>query len=86
MLVDLLKVSILNGIVMGGGAGASIHGRFRVATENSVIIFLITSVLKHYGILFTLPYFKVHLPLTLRSGAAQLFSDLIYHEDLNMCL
>ncbi|CAL5331188.1 unnamed protein product [Camellia sinensis] len=29
-------VSILNGIVMGGGAGASIHGRFRVATENSV--------------------------------------------------
>ncbi|KAK6918105.1 Enoyl-CoA hydratase/isomerase domain, partial [Dillenia turbinata] len=30
------KVSILNGIVMGGGAGASIHGRFRVATENSV--------------------------------------------------
>ncbi|CAL5401428.1 unnamed protein product [Camellia sinensis] len=30
------QVSILNGIVMGGGAGASIHGRFRVATENSV--------------------------------------------------
>uniref|UniRef100_A0A7N2LD57 3-hydroxyisobutyryl-CoA hydrolase n=1 Tax=Quercus lobata TaxID=97700 RepID=A0A7N2LD57_QUELO len=29
------QVSILNGIVMGGGAGASIHGRFRVATENS---------------------------------------------------
>ena len=33
-----LKVSILNGIVMGGGAGASIHGRFRVATENSVYV------------------------------------------------
>ncbi|XP_007032271.2 PREDICTED: 3-hydroxyisobutyryl-CoA hydrolase 1 isoform X1 [Theobroma cacao] len=30
------QVSILNGIVMGGGAGASVHGRFRVATENSV--------------------------------------------------
>lgn len=30
------QVSILNGIVMGGGAGTSIHGRFRVATENSV--------------------------------------------------
>ncbi|GAB2270667.1 3-hydroxyisobutyryl-CoA hydrolase 1 [Dionaea muscipula] len=30
------QVSILNGIVMGGGAGASIHGRFRVATENTV--------------------------------------------------
>ncbi|KAJ0111013.1 hypothetical protein Patl1_00010 [Pistacia atlantica] len=30
------QVSFLNGIVMGGGAGASIHGKFRVATENSV--------------------------------------------------
>lgn len=30
------QVSILNGIVFGGGAGCSIHGRFRVATENSV--------------------------------------------------
>ncbi|KAL3537169.1 hypothetical protein ACH5RR_000535 [Cinchona calisaya] len=30
------QVSILNGIVMGGGAGLSVHGRFRVASENSV--------------------------------------------------
>ncbi|KAK6143065.1 hypothetical protein DH2020_023413 [Rehmannia glutinosa] len=30
------QVSILNGIVMGGGAGASIHGRFRIATENTL--------------------------------------------------
>ncbi|GLT89300.1 hypothetical protein SLE2022_072880 [Rubroshorea leprosula] len=30
------QVSILNGIVMGGGNGVSVHGRFRVATENSV--------------------------------------------------
>ncbi|KAK7386237.1 hypothetical protein VNO78_26305 [Psophocarpus tetragonolobus] len=30
------QVSILNGIVMGGGAGASVHGRFRVVTENTV--------------------------------------------------
>lgn len=30
------QVSILNGIIMGGGAGVSIHGRFRVATEKSV--------------------------------------------------
>ncbi|PIN15881.1 Enoyl-CoA hydratase/isomerase [Handroanthus impetiginosus] len=29
-------VSILNGIVMGAGAGVSIHGRFRIATENSL--------------------------------------------------
>ncbi|KAL3739084.1 hypothetical protein ACJRO7_020476 [Eucalyptus globulus] len=30
------QVSIMNGIVMGGGAGCSTHGSFRVATENSV--------------------------------------------------
>lgn len=36
----ILQVSFLNGIVMGGGAGASIHGRFRIATENSVWISL----------------------------------------------
>ncbi|CAN1238080.1 3-hydroxyisobutyryl-CoA hydrolase 1 [Linum grandiflorum] len=30
------QVSILNGIVMGGGNGASMHGKFRVATETSV--------------------------------------------------
>ncbi|KAK4752344.1 hypothetical protein SAY87_021142 [Trapa incisa] len=30
------QVSILNGIVMGGGAGCSVHGRFRIATENTV--------------------------------------------------
>ncbi|KAL3624556.1 3-hydroxyisobutyryl-CoA hydrolase 1 [Castilleja foliolosa] len=30
------QVSILNGLVMGGGGGVSIHGRFRVATENTL--------------------------------------------------
>ncbi|RWR80603.1 3-hydroxyisobutyryl-CoA hydrolase 1 isoform X1 [Cinnamomum micranthum f. kanehirae] len=30
------QVSILNGIVMGSGAGISVHGRFQVATENTV--------------------------------------------------
>ncbi|KAK3015581.1 hypothetical protein RJ639_006611 [Escallonia herrerae] len=39
------QVSILNGIVMGGGAGASIHGRFRVATENSVWLFYLHNVI-----------------------------------------
>ncbi|KAH0886407.1 hypothetical protein HID58_062503 [Brassica napus] len=30
------QISILNGIVMGGGAGVCVHGRFRIATENTV--------------------------------------------------
>ncbi|KVH89246.1 Crotonase superfamily [Cynara cardunculus var. scolymus] len=30
------QVSLLRGIVMGGGGGVSVHGRFRVATDNSV--------------------------------------------------
>ncbi|KMZ56755.1 3-hydroxyisobutyryl-CoA hydrolase [Zostera marina] len=30
------QVSIFNGFVFGGGAGLSIHGKFRVATENAV--------------------------------------------------
>lgn len=35
-LRSTLLVSFLNGIVMGGGAGLSMHGRFRIATENTV--------------------------------------------------
>jgi 3-hydroxyisobutyryl-CoA hydrolase len=31
-----IHVALLNGIVMGGGNGISIHGKFRVATENTV--------------------------------------------------
>nr|TKW01474.1 hypothetical protein SEVIR_8G183300v2 [Setaria viridis] len=30
------QVSLLTGIVMGGGAGVSLHGRFRVATDKTV--------------------------------------------------
>lgn len=30
------QVSIWDGIVMGGGAGVSVHGKFRVATERTM--------------------------------------------------
>ncbi|XP_074556556.1 3-hydroxyisobutyryl-CoA hydrolase 1-like [Curcuma longa] len=38
------QVSILDGIVMGGGAGLSIHGRFRVATEKAIFAMPETSL------------------------------------------
>ena len=41
-------VALLNGIVMGGGVGVSIHGRFRVATEHT---------------LFAMPEYALLLPL-----------------------
>eukprot|EP01091_Cochliopodium_minus_P012943 TRINITY_DN4046_c0_g1_i2.p1 TRINITY_DN4046_c0_g1~~TRINITY_DN4046_c0_g1_i2.p1 ORF type:complete len:298 (-),score=75.59 TRINITY_DN4046_c0_g1_i2:22-915(-) len=30
------QVALINGIVMGGGVGLSVHGRFRVGTENTM--------------------------------------------------
>ncbi|EPS71046.1 hypothetical protein M569_03711, partial [Genlisea aurea] len=30
------QISFLNGLVMGGGAGASVHGRFRISTEKTL--------------------------------------------------
>lgn len=30
------QISIWNGVVMGGGAGISVHGKYRVATENAL--------------------------------------------------
>ncbi|KAL6290667.1 hypothetical protein ACE6H2_008177 [Prunus campanulata] len=34
--MQIISVSILNGIAMGAGVGISVHGKFRVATENSI--------------------------------------------------
>eukprot|EP01118_Nematostelium_gracile_P017375 TRINITY_DN73_c0_g1_i1.p1 TRINITY_DN73_c0_g1~~TRINITY_DN73_c0_g1_i1.p1 ORF type:complete len:352 (+),score=101.63 TRINITY_DN73_c0_g1_i1:127-1056(+) len=35
-LQKIPQVAILNGITMGGGVGLSVHGEYRVATDNSV--------------------------------------------------
>jgi len=33
---NILQVSLLNGITMGGGVGLSVHGKIRVATDNTL--------------------------------------------------
>jgi len=33
---NILQVSLLNGITMGGGVGLSVHGKIRVATDNTI--------------------------------------------------
>ncbi|CAK7354304.1 unnamed protein product [Dovyalis caffra] len=42
--VVILKVAIIDGIVMGGGAGLSMHGRFKIVTENTVFAMPETSI------------------------------------------
>ena len=36
IFLGYLKVAIIDGIVMGGGAGLSLQGTFRIVTENTV--------------------------------------------------
>ncbi|RVW25284.1 putative 3-hydroxyisobutyryl-CoA hydrolase 3 [Vitis vinifera] len=38
-------VSLINGIVMGGGAGLSMNSMFRVVTENTVFIYPLLIIL-----------------------------------------
>ncbi|KAL2651438.1 hypothetical protein R1flu_019566 [Riccia fluitans] len=40
-------VALLNGVVMGGGTGISVHGTFRVATENSLFAMPETAIGLH---------------------------------------
>jgi len=76
------QVSLLAGIVMGGGAGVSLHGRFRVVTENTVFAMPETAL----GLFPDIgaSYFLSRLPGFY--GCSSLFVILEpYHRDLYWC-
>ncbi|CAM6091558.1 unnamed protein product [Calypogeia fissa] len=56
-------MALLDGVVMGGGTGISIHGRFRVATENTVFAMPETAIALHpdVGASYYLPRLPGHL-------------------------
>jgi 3-hydroxyisobutyryl-CoA hydrolase len=55
-----IHVALLNGIVMGGGNGVSIHGKFRVATENTLFAMPETAIGLHPDV--GASYFLSRLP------------------------
>ncbi|CAM6066998.1 unnamed protein product [Sphagnum tenellum] len=55
-----IHVALLNGIVMGGGNGISIHGKFRVATENTLFAMPETAIGLHPDV--GASYFLSRLP------------------------
>lgn len=62
--MNCMQVALLNGITMGGGAGISIPGTFRVATDKTVCNMYMINLLFNIG-LFSF--------LTLMEGEIKLF-------------
>lgn len=60
-------IAIINGITMGGGLGISVHGRYRVATEKTVIAMPETKIglFPDVGGSYFLPRLQVNLGLYL---------------------
>jgi enoyl-CoA hydratase/carnithine racemase len=76
------QISLWNGLVMGGGVGISIHGKYRVATENSILAMPETAIgfFCDVGSTWWMPR-KLSIPLAnyLALTGSRLFpSDLLY--------
>ena len=77
------QISIWDGVVMGGGVGISIHGKYRIATENTLFAMPETAIglFPDVGSMYWLPRLKGgignYLALT---GARLKADDLMYSE------
>ncbi|CAN7104562.1 unnamed protein product, partial [Brassica rapa subsp. narinosa] len=58
-----VEISIMNGIVMGGGAGISIHGRFRIATGKTRAVNMLIYFDSFISMVFAMPETELgHFP------------------------
>lgn len=58
-----MQVAILNGITMGGGAGVSIPGTFRIATDKTVRTGILVDIILCFFFTNLLAWQLVHIPL-----------------------
>ena len=74
-------VSLYNGIAMGGGIGISIHGKYRIATENSIFAMPETAIGFHpdVGGSFILPRLSGSLGMFLGLTGYRLKGPDVFH-------
>lgn len=75
------QISLWDGVVMGGGVGVSIHGKYRVATENTLFAMPETAIglFPDVGGMFWLPRLNGGLgPYIALTGARLKADDLLY--------
>lgn len=74
---EIPQISIWDGIVMGGGFGISIHGKYRIATENSLFAMPETNIgfYPDVGATFILPKLKSGIGNYLALTGARLKAD-----------
>jgi len=80
---NMPQVSVWDGVVMGGGVGLSIHGKYRVATENTLFAMPETAIglFPDVGGTWWLPRLRGGIgPYIALTGARLKADDLIYAE------
>lgn len=71
-------VSLIDGIVMGGGVGYSIHGKYRIATERTVFAMPETKIGAHpdIGAMYFLPRLQGYLGYYLGLTGSKIYGDV----------